>query len=113
MEHIVPNLINFDCFVPSSYLCVEHIVPKLIKKDCFIPILLSVNGIYCSEIGHYEQVLELIVLILYLLKEYFVPKVVFWTFLFRGPICVWNIMFPNSSARIKVRTVLFPYLSIR
>ena len=52
MEHIVPNLINWVCFVPSSYLCVEHIVPKLIKKDCVIPILLSVNGIYCSEIGH-------------------------------------------------------------
>ena len=88
----------------------EHIVPKLIQKDCFIPILLSVNGIYCSEIGHQEQVLDFIVPILYLLMEHFVPKVVFRTFLFRGSICVWNIMFPNSSVRIKVKTVLFRFM---
>ena len=62
----------------------EHTVPKLTKKDCFIPILLSVNGTYCSEIGHKEQVLDSIVPILYLLmvfatiasgiSDFFVPR---------------------------------------
>ena len=48
--------------------------------------------------------------ILYLLMEHFVPEVEFRTLLFRGPICVWNIMFLNSSVRIKVRTVLFRFI---
>ena len=37
MEHIVPKLVNQDCFVPSSYQWMELIVPKLVIEDCFVP----------------------------------------------------------------------------
>ena len=30
MQRIVPKLAIWDRFVPSSYLCMEHIVPKLV-----------------------------------------------------------------------------------
>ena len=66
----------------------EHIVPKLVIRNkfwTFVPII-------------------------FLLMEYFVSKKVIRTFLFRGPICVWNIMFPSRSVIIKVRTVLFRFI---
>ena len=72
MEHIVPKLINKDCFVPSSYLCMEHIVPKLINKDCFVPS----SYLLMEHIVPKLVIKDCFVPSSFLLMEHIVPKLV-------------------------------------
>ena len=78
----------------------EHIVPKLVIWDCFVPSSYFVRGTHCSQIGHLGLFCSEF---LFCAWNTLFPNWSFRTVLFRVPICEWNTLFPNWS----FRTVLF------